>query len=180
MKDLSMHILDIAQNSTSANADLIEIQIIEKKIDNLLQIVIKDNGKGMSEELASKVLDPFVTTRTTRKVGLGLPLFKQNAERTGGQFNLKSEIGKGTVVEARFVLNNIDCLPLGDIGGVVVLLATCNPGIDFIYQHVTDSGEYVFDTLEVKSVLEDTPINDIKIVTYLKELIYENLMEIRR
>lgn len=178
MKNLAMHIMDIAQNSVSAGAQLIELIIEESVKDNYYRIVIKDNGKGMDKQTAERVTDPFVTSRTTRKVGLGLPLLKQNAERTGGFFQLNSESGKGTEVCAEFVHNNFDRPPAGDLAGYAVLLATANPDIEFIYSHKTDEGIYVFDTREVKEALDGLPINDNSIYASLKELVAENLKEI--
>jgi DNA mismatch repair ATPase MutL len=177
MKDLSLHILDIVQNSISAKANLTEITIDESS-DNLYKLTIKDNGSGMSKEMLEKVADPYSTTRTTRKVGLGLPLLKLNVERTGGSFNIESEIGVGTVVMANSVFDNIDRLPIGDIAGVVVMLASMNPTIDFVYKHITAKGEYIFDTREIKEALEDLSIQELSIQKYLKEMINENLLEI--
>jgi len=108
MKDLSMHILDIIQNSVRANASYVELQIIENKVEDSYSITIKDNGDGMDEDMLAKVSDPFFTTRTTRKVGLGLPLLKQNAERTGGHMKISSVLGEGTKTEAVFSHSNID------------------------------------------------------------------------
>ncbi|GHV34988.1 histidine kinase [Bacteroidia bacterium] len=178
MKDLSLHILDIAQNSISANASLIEISIVEDKAANTYSLSIKDNGKGMSKEFLEKVADPYSTTRTTRKVGLGLPLLKLNAERTGGNFKIESELEKGTVVTADFVFDNIDRIPIGDIAGVVVMLCSMNPDLDFVYTHKTPCGEYVFDTHEIKEALEGMSIQEIAIQKYLKEMLEENLNEI--
>jgi hypothetical protein len=179
MKDLSLHILDIVQNSISAKATFIEISIDENHEANTYFVRIKDNGKGMPKEMLEKVTDPYVTSRTTRKVGLGLPLLKMNAERTGGNLKISSEEGKGTEVEAEFINDNIDRLPLGDIAGTIVILASANPTIEFIYTHTVDGEQYIFDTCEIKEALEDISINDVHIFKYLKEMINENLQEIK-
>ena len=179
MKDISLHVLDIVQNSLSAKSTMIEISIEESQDDNTYWVKIKDNGEGMTKEMAQKVLDPYVTSRTTRKVGLGLPLLMLNAERTGGHLSITSEYGKGTEVEALFVYNNIDRLPLGDIAGTIVLLASANPMIDFVYTHTVEDQKYIFDTREIKEVLDDVTINDVHIYKYLKEMINENLQEIK-
>ena len=179
MKDLSLHILDIVQNSISAKATFIEISIDENHEANTYFVRIKDNGTGMSLEMLEKVTDPYVTSRTTRKVGLGLPLLKMNAERTGGNLKIRSEEGKGTEVEAEFINDNIDRLPLGDIAGTIVILASANPMIEFIYTHTVDGEQYIFDTREIKEALEDVAINDVHIFKYLKEMINENLQEIK-
>jgi hypothetical protein len=180
MKDLSLHILDIVQNSISAGARLIEILIIEDKAKDLYTLIIKDDGKGMDEEMLTQVTDPFFTTRTTRKVGLGIPLLKLNAERTGGSFSIDSSTGKGTILTATFKLSHIDRLPDGDIPGTIVLLSASNPTLEFIYTHKTPAGEYTFDTREIKEVLGDIKINDLAIYPYLKELIAGNLRELKQ
>ena len=129
--------------------------------------------------MAEKVIDPYVTSRTTRKVGLGLPLLLMNAERTGGHLTIISQTGKGTEVEALFIYDNIDRLPLGDIAGTIVLLASANPTIEFIYKHTVDGEEYIFDTREIKEALDEVSISDNHIFKYLKEMINENLQEIK-
>lgn len=179
MKDLSLHILDIVQNSISANATFIEITIVESHQANTYIVMIKDNGKGMPPEMLEKVTDPYVTSRTTRKVGLGLPLLKMNAERTGGHLKIISQVGKGTEVKALFIHDNIDRLPLGDIAGTIAIQASANPLIEFTYTHSVDGEQYIFDTREIKEVLDDVPISDIHIFKYLKEMINENLKEIK-
>ena len=157
MKDISLHVLDIVQNSISANATMIEIGIEESQADNTYCVRIKDNGKGMTKEMAEKAIDPYVTSRTTRKVGLGLPLLKLNAERTGGNLAITSDLGKGTEVDAHFVYNNIDRIPLGDMAGTIVLLASANPLIEFVYTHTVNGEQYIFDTREIKEVLTMSP-----------------------
>lgn len=179
MKDLSLHILDIIQNSIVANASLIEISIEEDDKNDLLSIKIADNGKGMSKELVNSVTDPYTTTRTTRKVGLGLPLFKQNAERTGGTFSITSAFGKGTTVTAIFKPMNIDCLPMGDIAGTIALTTSGNPSIDFIYNHKKNGNFYCFNTIEIKEILGDISIGEPSVSKYLKEMIETNLEELQ-
>ncbi len=178
MKELSLHILDILQNSIAAQADLIEIELFENKKENVYRIIIRDNGNGMSAEMLSHVTDPYYTSRTTRKVGLGIPLLKQNAERAGGTFTIESEYGKGTILKAEFQHTNIDRPMMGDIAGVIVLTAAANEKIRFIYKHTTDHGNYIFDTKEIKDIMDGTSINQPQIIKYLKEMIKENLSEI--
>jgi len=178
MKELSLHILDILQNSIVANADLIEIELFENKIENVYRITIKDNGKGMSAEMLSHVTDPYCTSRTTRKVGLGIPLLKQNAERAGGSFSITSEPGKGCILKAEFQHTNIDRPMMGDIAGVIILTAVANENIRFIYTHTTETGEYIFDTKEIRETMDGMSINQPQIIRYLKEMIRENLTEI--
>lgn len=179
MKDLSMHILDIIQNSVRANAQLVELEIIENKNEDLYSITIKDNGDGMPQDVLEKVSDPFFTTRTTRKVGLGLSLLKQNAERTGGYMKILSVLGEGTETEAVFSHSNIDRPSLGDIAGTITILVGANPDMKFVYRHKTDFGTYEFNTDEVKMILDGVPINDVEILEYLREMIKENLKNIK-
>ena len=175
MTELSLHILDIVQNSISAEATEIEIEIDENVTDNQYVIEINDNGRGMNEETLSHAADPFFTTRTTRKVGVGISLFRQNAEQTGGSLTLESKPGEGTRMKTVFGYNHIDRLPLGDMAGTLTILIGANPGIRFIYRHNTPLSEFEFDTVEVKQELEGVPINHPDILKALKELIEENL-----
>ncbi len=179
MKDLSLHILDIAQNSISAGASNIGISIDESLAANTMAIEVTDNGRGMPAEVLERVTDPYFTSRNTRKVGLGIPLFKQNAEATGGSLQIDSEEGRGTMLKATFVHNHLDRPPLGDMAGVMVLLAGANPEIRFVYTHRVDNEEYVFDTEEVKEALDGLPINDPQVMRFLKEMIIENLVAIK-
>lgn len=178
MKDLSLHILDIIQNSLRADASLIELTIEENLRLNILKICIADNGKGMDAEMIKKATDPYFTTRKTRKVGLGLSLFKQNAEQTGGYLTINSVLNQGTEINAIFGYNNIDRPALGDVPGIVALSASSNPAVDFVYKHLKNGKEYLFDTREVKAVLEDVSISNSGIMRYIKEMIYENLANI--
>jgi len=178
MNTISMHILDIAQNSIRANATLIEINIQENKVKNYFKIVIKDNGEGMDTELLNHVTDPYTTTRTTRKVGMGIPLLKHSAEQANGYLKIYSEKGVGTSVQATFQYDHFDRPPLGDISGTIVLLVAANPDIDFKYIHQINKKIYAFNTIEVKQILGDLKINNPKIRSMLKEMINENLQEI--
>ena len=178
MKDLSLHMLDIIQNSISAGATLIQTRIREYPETDTYELLITDNGKGMDNDTLQKATDPFFTSRTTRSVGLGLPLLKQNAERTGGTFTLLSKPGDGTIVKATFGYRHIDRLPAGDIGGVMALLASANPLIDFTYTHHTASGDFKFDTREVKKELDGLSISHAEVNRFMKELINENLKSI--
>ncbi|MFZ4522827.1 MAG: ATP-binding protein [Bacteroidales bacterium] len=178
MKDLSMHIMDIFQNSINAEASIISLDIVEDTQKNSFTIEFTDNGKGMTKEMAKQVTDPFFTTRTTRNVGLGIPLLKQNCERTGGSFSVVSTEGKGTTVTAQFVLDHLDRPVSGDIPGAVVLTATANPGIRFVYTHVKDHQEYCFSTEEVQAALGVVPMSDPVVYSFLVEMINENLKDI--
>lgn len=179
MKELSLHILDIVQNSISAGAGTVKISISESCADDVLVISVEDNGCGMSREFVSRVTDPFTTTRTTRKVGLGIPLFMLAAQQAGGSFDINSREGAGTTVTARMVRSNIDRSPIGDMAGTIVNLISVNPCITFIYLHKTDSGEFLFDTNQIKEILGDVSITDYSVLTWIKDYINENLNEIK-
>lgn len=178
MKDLSLHILDVTQNSISAGAKNIVLTIEEDSKADKLSIFIQDDGSGIAPDVLERVTDPYYTSRTTRKVGLGLPLFKQNAEMSAGSFQISSEVGKGTLVKAMFGLSHLDRPPLGDMPGVVMILVGSNPDLEFYYKHTKDGNEYVFDTREVKEILDGMPLNDPAVIRHLKEMIKENLMEL--
>lgn len=178
MKDLSSHIMDIVQNSVRAEATRIEIRIEENLEKDTFSILISDNGCGMDEATLKRVRDPFFTSRTVRKVGLGIPLFQQNAERTGGRVDIISTPGKGTSVEAFFSHSHLDRPPLGDIGVTLTLLTVANPSIHFIYTHRTFRGEYTYDSEEIKEVLGGVPLREPEIIRAIEEMIRENLNEL--
>ena len=157
MKDLSSHMMDIVQNSIRAEASWIQIRICEDPEADLFLIEIQDNGCGMDEATLARVRDPFFTSRTVRKVGLGIPLLQQNAERTGGKVSIVSQPGQGTTL---------------------TLLAASNPAIHFSYDHSTPSGTYRFDTQEIIQVLEGVPLGHPEILPAIQNLIRENLKEI--
>lgn len=178
MRDLAMHIMDIAQNSVSAKATKLLLEINENSTDNTYTITIKDNGIGMTRDYVSTISDPYVTSRSTRKVGLGIPLLKQNAERTGGNIEIESELGKGTTVKALFYLSHPDRPPLGDIAGTVVLLCISNPEIEITYDHYTSQGNFHYNTVEINDNLDGIPMSDPQVYKFLKDMINENLDEI--
>lgn len=177
MNNISMHILDIVQNSIRGEARNIEILIKENYEKNIFIVGIKDDGKGMDSGLLEFVTDPYTTTRNTRKVGLGLPLLKHSAEQSNGYVKVISEVGVGTQVHATFQYDHIDRPPLGDISGTIVLLVAANPNIDFKYIHHINTEKYEFNTNEIKLILGDLKISDSKIRGFLKEMISENLHE---
>ncbi len=179
MNDLSMHVLDIVQNSITAGASLIGIEVSENIRKNTLTIRISDNGKGMSPEQLTQVANPYFTTRTTRKIGLGVPLFKQNAEMSGGSFNIESKTNKGTAVTAVFGYNHLDRPPLGNMANAIMLLVSANPSIDFIYTYRYNAQTYIFDTREVKEAISPIPVNEPQIIRMLTEMIRENCKDIQ-
>ncbi len=178
MRELSLHILDLAQNSLRANASIIEILINENIEKDLLIIEIKDNGIGMDEAIVEKVTDPFFTTRTTRKVGLGLSLFAHAAEKCGGRFSICSKKGKGTTVCASFVYSHLDRTPLGSMADTLVTLIATHPNVDFIYRHFVKSRNFIFDTRKIKDILKEVPLNNPIVLDWVEKFIINNLGEI--
>lgn len=178
MTEISLNVLDIANNSIRAEASLIEIIIqIQRDMDKLT-IIIADNGCGMTKTQIEKVEDPFFTTRTTRKVGLGVPFFKMAAESTGGSFRIESTPGVGTTVTAVFGLSHIDRMPLGDMNSTMHTLITLNTQIDFLYRYVFDDKEFTLDTREFREILNDVPLNSPEVSAYIKEYLQENQLEV--
>ncbi len=173
-----MHIMDILQNSIRAGATEISLEIREDTLLNLLRFNISDNGCGMTPDVLKKVTDPFFTTRTTRKVGLGLSLLRQNAERSNGSLKIDSETGKGTVVEACFEYNHIDRPVLGDIAGTVLLTLTAHPEIQFRYLHNRNGRSFELSTIALKDALCGIPINEPALYPTLLQMVKENLKDI--
>ena len=177
MPEISMNILDVAQNSVRAGASLIEISIDIDEAKDVMTVVIEDNGCGMTKEQIAKVEDPFFTTRTTRKVGLGVPFFKLAAEACGGSFLITSEVGKGTVVRAVFGYSSIDRMPLGDISATIHTLITFNTGIDFVYKYSYNVKYFDLDTRQFKEVLDGVPLDVPEVSAYIMEYLQENKSE---
>lgn len=178
MPEISLNILDIAENSVKAGASIIEISVCADTEKNLLTVEIKDNGCGMDEEKIKRVTDPFYTTRTTRKVGLGVPFFKEAAEAAGGSFNISSAPGKGTDVTALFELDNIDRMPLGDICSTMHTLITMHCDIDFIFTYCIDKKSFVLDTREFREILEGIPFDSYDVSNYIKGFLKENISSV--
>lgn len=178
MTELSLHILDIVKNSTKAGATCVEVEINESEKKNVLEIIISDNGCGMDEEFLKNVTDPFKTTRTTRKVGMGLSLFKAAAELTGGGLEIKSKVGEGTEVRAVFVRNSIDRQPLGDMASTMVTLIGGNPETDFIYRHIFEENVFEFSTVQVREILGEVPIGSPEVLAWINGYIGDGLKEL--
>lgn len=181
MKELSLNILDIAENSLKAGAALTEITLCED--GNMLTLTIRDNGCGMPQDMVQAVTDPFCTTRTTRKVGLGLPLLKLAAEQTGGSIEIKSRtIGEspddhGTTVRAVFDMSSIDFTPLGDVVATVMTLIQGHPDSDFLFTHKKEKGTVTLDTREIRAVLEGVPLNSYEVIKWIEEYLNEQYSE---
>ena len=174
MKELSLNILDITENSVKAGATLTEISVVENA--DTLTITIKDDGCGMSEAVLKTVENPFYTTRTTRKVGLGIPLLKLAAEQTGGKVEIVSSTAAnnhGTTVTAQFFKNHLDFTPLGNTKETVVTLIQGHPDTDFLFVHKTNNGEVKLDTRELRNILEGVPLDTYEVIVWIKEYLNE-------
>ncbi len=178
MTEISLNILDVAQNSVRAEASLIEISVDISTADDKLTVIIKDNGCGMSEEQVANVTDPFFTTRTTRKIGLGIPFFKQSAEMTGGSFSIRSKLGEGTVTTAVYVLSSIDRMPLGDMTQTIHSLVTMNTHIDFLYTYSADEKSFTMDTREFREILGSGDFDVPEVSMFIRDFLKENHAEV--
>ena len=178
MTEISLNILDVAENSIRAKASLVEIVVDANVEKNRLVVIIKDDGCGMSSEQLEHVTDPFFTTRTTRKVGLGIPFFKMAALSADGDFEIVSKVGEGTVVRAEFTLDHIDRMPLGDINGTIYTLVHFNPDIDFCYTYRYDEREFVLDTRQMREILGGIPLDLPEISEYIQEYLKENKRDV--
>ena len=178
MRELSLHILDVVENGITAGGNCIWIEVEEARQKNQLKIVIRDNGSGMPVEKLQNINDPFITSRTTRRVGLGLSLLAAAAERCEGTMRVDSEPGKGTAIEATFRFNHIDRAPLGDMAATITTLIMGNPGIDFVYSHRIDGKEFSLDTREIRTEMEDLSLSDPVVIHHLTESIRSALKEL--
>ena len=168
MEDLSLHILDIVENSIRAGASKIKILILEDIKANLLLLEICDNGKGMDEEMVKRACDPFYTTKSVRRVGLGLPLLAQTARECGGDLEIETGQGKGSTVTASFQYDHIDRKPMGDIEKTMTVLIVSHPDIDFIFEHKKGNSSYTLDTADLKGQLDGIPINNPEVIKFIK------------
>lgn len=180
MKELSMHILDIAQNSIHADATLVKIGVDENIKGNLLELWVEDDGRGMDPETLQKVTNPFYTTRTTRKVGLGIPMLKAAAEACGGSFTMTSEPGRGTRLKAVFQYDHIDRAPLGNMVDSIVTAVISDVSIDFIYSHTVNGNTFELDTRQLREVLGEVPLDNVDVICWMREHIKEGLDNIKQ
>lgn len=178
MRELALHILDIVQNSLAAGARSISVDVDEQPASDLLTITIADDGRGMDPEMVSRVLDPFTTSRQTRKVGLGLPLFAAAARRCDGDLRIESEPGRGTRVTARFRLSHIDRAPLGDIPGTIATLTSLNPDRDFFYSHRRGASDFSFSTAAVRTRLGEVPLSHPDVFGFIRQYLQDGLTEL--
>ncbi len=179
MEDISLHILDVAENGIRAGANLVQIAITEDEPHDVLAVTIQDDGRGMEPDFLKSVLDPFVTTRTTRKVGLGLSLFQQSAMEADGNLSIESKVGQGTTVKVTMRHGHIDRKPLGNMIETMLTLIEGNPDIDFVYTHIKNGKEYVLDTRNIRQELEEIPLNSPAVVALIKQDLQAGLQEIQ-
>jgi anti-sigma regulatory factor (Ser/Thr protein kinase) len=170
MQDLSLHVLDIVENSIAAGARRIKITIIEDTGRNKLTLTIQDNGVGMDKKIMTKALDPFFSTKKTRRIGLGLSMLAQATKEANGDFHMKSKKGKGTTITATFVHDHIDRKPIGDMTETLItLIATQGRHVDFSYEHRKNNYAVIFDTKTIKQDLNDIPLNNPEVIKYLRD-----------
>ena len=173
MRDISLHVLDLVQNSLAAEATDIQITLDEDLEQNLLCLTIRDNGRGMSAEQCQAALDPFYTTRTTRNVGLGLSLLQAATERAGGQLQLYSQLGKGTTVVASFVYDNVDRPPIGDMSLTLTSIIALNEQCQFTYQHRRGERGFTLSSQELRQELAGIPLDHPQVAAWLRDYVRE-------
>ncbi len=178
MKELSLNVLDLAQNALSAGARHIEIAIEESEADDRLSLRIADDGSGMDPDFLAGVTDPFVTTRTTRPVGMGIPLIKMAAEMAEGDFRIRSQKGEGTELTATFRRSHMDRMPVGDMAGTLAALVQGAPDVDYIYTRTTDCGSFTFDTALIRKELEGVPLGEPAVLNWIREYIVSGEAEV--
>jgi hypothetical protein len=175
MDEISSHIMDIAMNAITAKAKHIEISISADPKKALLTLFFKDDGVGMDSAMIERVQDPFFSTKTGKKVGLGIPLLKGTAETTGGTFSLTSEVAHGVEIRASFRLNHPDLPPMGKLKDTILVLVVGNPDIDFLFKYIVNEKEFIFDTTAMKAILGDIPLNNPEVVKFFINYLDENL-----
>jgi anti-sigma regulatory factor (Ser/Thr protein kinase) len=179
MREIALHLLDIAENSVAADARTVEITVAEDTRSDRLQIAVQDDGRGMDAAQVARVVDPFVTSRTTRKVGLGIPLFKAAAEACNGSLRITSTLGKGTRLEATFQRSHIDRMPLGDLAGTVFTLVVGWPKVHWVLHYWVDSERFTFDDEPIKKELQDMPLTEPAVLTFLREYLQEGIRSVQ-
>ncbi|MBW6471557.1 MAG: ATP-binding protein [Anaerolineaceae bacterium] len=168
MKEISLHLLDIAENSIKANASHVTISIDENTLEDRLTMSVKDNGKGMTTEMTQKIVDPFTTSRTTRKVGLGIPLLKAAAEMCNGFLTITSQPGAGTELIVQFQRSHIDRMPLGDVAGTILHLVIGSPATHWTFKYKVNDKEFEFDDQIIKSELDGIPLSEPMVLSFIR------------
>jgi hypothetical protein len=179
LRELALHILDIAENSLAAGAKNVTLAVVEDTQTDRLRLSVQDDGRGMDEETAAAVVDPFVTSRTTRKVGLGIPLLKAAAEACNGWLKIVSAVGQGTQLVCEFQHSHIDRMPLGDMAGTVLALVTTAPDVHWVYRHRVDAQEFVFDDRVIKETLGEVPLTEPEILGFIRGWLQQGMAEVQ-
>ncbi len=179
MRELALHLLDIAENSVAAQARNITLTVVEDLAGDRLHMSVEDDGKGMDAEMVAMVVDPFVTSRTTRKVGLGIPLLKEAAEACDGFLTIASTPGQGTRLDVEFQHSHIDRMPLGDVGGTMLSLVVAYPSIHWKLDYKVNQQEFEFDDQPVKEALDGVPLTEPAVLAYLRQTLDGGIAEIK-
>ncbi len=185
MREIALHLLDIAENSVAADAHTISLTVCEDLHHDRLTASVTDDGKGMDADMVAKVVDPFVTSRTTRKVGLGIPLFKAAAEACNGGLTIQSELGKGTRLDVVFQYSHIDRMPLGDVASTLLTLVVAYAYIRWIFHYTAvpanraQPEEFMLDTQDLLSELGDIPLSEPVVLAFLRETIESGIAQAR-
>lgn len=174
-----MHMLEIIMNSIAAGATLIQITVNDSLLRNVIEMIVTDNGKGMSEEFVKTVMDPFTTSRTTRKVGMGVAFMKGLTEQCGGTFDVKSKLGVGTTLTATVQKDHIDTPAMGNLGEMMMYCIQSNADIDYEFTYRTDAGEYKCNTVEIKETLDGVSILEPEILLWVKDYINGGIQELK-
>jgi anti-sigma regulatory factor (Ser/Thr protein kinase) len=178
LRELALHLLDIAENSVSAQAQNITVEVVESLTNDRFIMRVIDDGRGMDAEMVAKIIDPFVTSRTTRKVGLGIPLLKAAAEACNGFLTIHSEPGKGTRVEVEFQNSHIDRMPLGDLASTMLTLVIGSPEVHWMLNYKRDSREFLFDDEPIKQELGDIPLCEPSVLSFIREMLEEGISSV--
>jgi anti-sigma regulatory factor (Ser/Thr protein kinase) len=180
LRELALHILDIAENSISAGASQIRIVVEEELNEDILKVIIEDNGRGMDEEMLARITDPFITSRTTRKVGLGIPFLKAAAEACEGSFSIQSQPGSGTKVSAVFKHSHIDRMPLGDIVATFLTLLIGTPEVHWIFRYSVNGREFIFDDAPIKQTLDGIPMTEPAVMKFIREFLEAGIQDVKQ
>ncbi len=179
MRELALHLLDIAENSVAAGSRNILIGVEEDLRADRLRMCVQDDGRGMDAEMVAKVVDPFVTTRTTRKVGLGIPLLKLAAESCNGFLKIDSTPGIGTRLEVEFQHSHIDRMPLGDLTSTLLNLLVAYPHIHWTFSYRVNDKDFFFDDAPIKAELQDVPLTEPDVLSFLREYLGGGIQDVR-
>ncbi len=179
MEDLAMQMLEIIMNTVHADSREIEIRIVDSEAENLISMTVSDDGKGMNKALLQRVTDPFVTTRETRRIGMGIPFMKGLTEQCGGRFSMRSRPGEGTMLTATVQRDHIDTPPMGDLGEMMMNSIQADENIDYKFNYRTDKGEFAFDTREAREMLDGVSLLEPSILLWLRDYIRQGVEQAR-